>query len=164
MKKFLLILLTLFTVTLSCKKIGGGGLCACSPVSEATFALTIKGASGVDLLNPETTGYFDINKVQIYLKENNTVKQISFNINKPFTITADSKVTYYQLISYELPRLAKSLDNTFYLKLGDDKLYELNLKVNSNSIDKLLIDKKDAPKEFPNAASQPLNNIYTLQL
>ncbi|WP_316734769.1 hypothetical protein [Pedobacter aquatilis] len=163
MKKFTLLLLVLFIANLSCKKITGGQPCACSPVSGPAFALTIKNSFGNDLLNPETSGYYDNKQLQIYSKDNNNViKQISFNINRPFTITTDNAVTNYQLISYELPFLAKSLENTFYLKLGNDKLYELNLKVNASVIEKLLIDKNEAMKEFPNATSRPINEIYTL--
>ena len=165
MKKFSLILLIIFIANLGCKKIGGGGLCACSPISGPAFALVIKGNSGVDLLNPATAGYLDKNQIQIYSKDaNNAIKQISFNINSPFTFTADSKVTYYQLTSWELPILSKTIDNTFYLKLGNDKLYELNLKIDKNSVEKLLIDKKEAPKEYPNSTTKPISEIFNLQL
>ncbi|MFD2583596.1 hypothetical protein ACFSR6_13945 [Pedobacter vanadiisoli] len=167
MKKFLIILSAIFIVGLGCKKenIGGGGLCACSVLPGPSLMLVIKNSSDVDLLSPTSTGYFEKAKIQLYSKDaNNVIKQLNFDIKQPFTYTNDAKITYYQLVSYEITRLSKSIDNTFYLKLGDAKVYELNLKVGNNSIDKLLIDKIEAVKELPNATGLPLNNIYRLKI
>lgn len=159
MKKFSLILLIIFIANLGCKKIGGGGLCACSPVEPLPSSIILKGNSGIDLLNPTTTGFYDKNQIQIYSKDvNNNIKNINVNINTPFNFVND-KITYYQLVSYELIALAKSIDNTFYLKLGSDKIYQLNLQVKNGVIIKLLVDNVAALQEYAS-----LKSIYTLQV
>ncbi|KRT16374.1 hypothetical protein ASU31_09400 [Pedobacter ginsenosidimutans] len=166
MKKILFVLVLIFITNLGCKKItNGGGLCACSPISyDTSLGLVIKNSADVDLLNPKTTGFLDKTQIQLYSKDaSNVIKQINFDIRQPFTYTNNLKLDYYQLISYEIGLQAKSIDNAFYLKLGD-KLYELNLKVNNRAVEKLLIDKVDAPKELPNINSQYLNSIYTLKI
>jgi hypothetical protein len=50
--------------------------------------------------------------------------------------------------------LQKSVDSIIYLKLGEGKLYELNLQLNQGkySIEKLLIDNKVAEKDTSNVA------------
>lgn len=167
MKKFLIILSAIFIVSLGCKKenIGGGGLCACSYAPGPGLMLVIKNSADADLLNPATSGYFERAKIQLYSKDaNNAIKQLSFNINQPFTYTNNVKFTYYQLISYEIASLSKNIDSTFYLKLGDGKIYELNLKVNNTAVEKLLIDKTEAIKEVPSATTAPLNSMYTLKI
>jgi hypothetical protein len=167
MKKILIVLMVIFIANLGCKKagVGGGGLCACSPISyDTTLGLVIKNSAAVDLLNPETAGYLNKSQIQLYSKDaNNVISQISFDIRQPFTYTNNLKMDYYQLVSNEIGLRAKSIDNTFYLKLGD-KIYELNLKVNDRAVEKLLIDKVDAPKEIPNVNSQYINSIYTLKI
>lgn len=166
MKKILFVLVLIFITNLGCKKVtNGGGLCACSPITyETSLGLVIKSSTNVDLLNPKTIGFLDKNQIQLYVKDaNDVIKKINFYIRQPFTYTNDLKMDYYQLVSSEISREAKSIDHTFYLKLGD-KLYELNLKVNNRAVEKLLIDKKDAPKELPNANSEYLNSIYTLKI
>ncbi|QNR83436.1 hypothetical protein H9N25_15925 [Pedobacter riviphilus] len=166
MKKILFVLVLIFITNLGCKKItNGGGLCACSPINyDTSLGLVIKNSTDADLLNPKTTGFLDKTQIQLYSKDaNNVIKQINFDIRQPFTYTNNLKMDYYQLVSSEIGQQAKSIDNTFYLKLGD-KLYELNLKVNNQAVEKLLIDKNDAPKELPNANSQYLNSIYTLKI
>jgi len=166
MKKFLIILSAIFMVSLGCKKENiGGGLCACSPVVNPPLSLVIKNSTDVDLLNPKTTGYFDKTQIQLYSKDaNNVIKQISFEIRQPFTYSTNLKMDYYQLTSSEIPYLSKSLDQTFYLKLGDNKLYELNLKVTNNIVEKLLIDKTEAPKEIQTGTSSYLDSIYKLKI
>ncbi|MBB6236040.1 hypothetical protein HDC90_000646 [Pedobacter sp. AK013] len=166
MKKILFVLVLIFITNLGCKKIpNGGGLCACSPISyDTSLGLVIKNSTDVDLLNPKTTGFLDKTQIQLYSKDaNHVIKQINFDIRQPFTYTNNLKMDYYQLVSSEIGQQAKSIDNTFYLKLGD-KIYELNLKVNNQAVEKLLIDKNDASKELPNANSQYLNSIYTLKI
>lgn len=166
MKKILFVLAVIFIANLGCKKMNkGDGLCACSPISyDTSLGLVIKNSTGVDLLNPNTTGFLDKTKIQLYTKDaNNVIKQLNFDIRQPFTYTNNLKMEYYQLVSVEIGSLAKSIDNTFYLKLGD-KLYELNLKVNNQAVEKLLIDKIEATKELPNINSQYLNSIYTLKI
>ncbi|QIL38734.1 hypothetical protein G7074_05210 [Pedobacter sp. HDW13] len=167
MKKFLIILSVIFIVSLGCKKenIGGGGLCACSPVINPPLSLVIKNSADVDLLNPKTKGYFDKTQIQLYSKDaKNMIKQINFEIRQPFAYTANLKIDYYQLISSEIPYLSKSIDQTFYLKLGDNKLYELNLKVTNNIVEKLLIDKTEAPKEIQTGTNSYLDTIYRLKI
>ncbi|WP_426325907.1 hypothetical protein [Pedobacter sp. R-06] len=166
MKKILFVLVLIFITNLGCKKItNGGGLCACSPISyDTSLGLVIKNSADVDLLNPKTTGFLDKTQIQLYSKDaSNVIKQINFDIRQPFTYTNNLKMDYYQLVSSDISHQAKSIDNTFYLKLGD-KLYELNLKVNNQMVEKLLINKTDAPKELPNVNSQYLSSIYTLKI
>jgi len=166
MKKFLIILSVIFIVSLGCKKenIGGGGLCACSLAPEPVLGLVIKNSAGLDLLNTKTAGYFDKNKIQLYVKDaNNAVTAIRFDIREPFNYGSMQKMEYYQLSSYEIAIKAKSIENTFYLKLGD-KVYELNLKTNNKAVEKLLIDKTDAPRELADNKEQYLNSIYTLKI
>lgn len=166
MKKILFVLVLIFITNLGCKKItNGGGVCACSPISyDTSLGLVIKSGTDVDLLNPKTTGFLDKTQIQLYAKDaNNVIKQLNFDIRKPFTYTNNLKMDYYQLVSSEISREAKSIDNTFYLKLGD-KLYELNLKVNNQMVEKLLVNKTDAPRELPNVNSEYLSNIYTLKI
>ena len=166
MKKFLAAFLLIFIVNLGCKKmdVGGGGLCACSLMPQPILSLLIKNSANADLLNSATTGYFDKSKIQFYYKDaNNLVKQLNFGISQPFTYSNDLKVTYYQLVSYEIGMLAKNI-NTFYLKLGDGKVYELSLKVNNTVIEKLLIDTVEIPKEFPTITTSPISSIYTLKI
>ncbi len=167
MKKFLIILSAIFMIGLGCKKenIGGGGLCACSPITYPPLSLVIKNSADVDLLNPKTTGYFDKTKIQLYAKDtNHTIKPINFEIRQPFSYSANQKLEYYQLISNEILLLAKHIDQTFYLRLGDNKLYELNLKVNNNVVEKLLIDKAEAPKEIQTGTSSYIDSIYRLKI
>ncbi|MFC3562188.1 hypothetical protein [Pedobacter jamesrossensis] len=166
MKKFIAAFLLIFIVNLGCKKmdIGGGGLCACSLMPQTQLSLIIKNNIGADLLNPVTTGYFDKNKIQLYYKDaNNVIKQINFDISKPFTYSNDLKINYYQLNSSEIVIQSKSIEN-FYLKLGDGKVYELNLKTSNYAVEKLSIDKAEAPKEFPSVTTAPFNSIYTLKI
>ncbi len=166
MKKILLVLLVIFIANLGCKKINeGGGLCACSPISyNPTLGLVIKDAAGTDILNPTTSGYLDKTQIQLYSKDiNNVIKQINFDIRQPFTYTNSLKLDYYQLVSYEIALLSKSLDDVFYLKLGN-KLYELSLKINNNQVEKLLIDKIEVPKAFQTTGNSYINSIYSLKI
>ncbi len=167
MKKILIVLMVIFIANLGCKKanIGGGGLCACSILSGPSLGLVIKNNNDIDLLNPKNTGYFDKNQIQLYSKDaNNVIKQLNFDIRQPFTYTNSLKLDYYQLVSWEIPLLSKSIENTFYLKLGDSKLYELNLKVNSTNVEKLLIDKTEATKEFQTGNDPYINSIFRLKI
>ena len=160
MKKFSLILLVIFIANLGCKKNVGGGLCACSPLEQTPSLIVLKGNSGIDLLNPATPGFFDKNQIQLYSKDvNNNIKYINVYINTPFTFNSDNKISYYQLASYELISLAKNIDNSFYLKLGSDKIYQLNLEVKNGVIVKLLVNNIAAPQEYA-----LLRSIYTIQV
>jgi len=166
MKKFLAAFLLIFIVNLGCKKmdVGGGGLCACSILPQPILSLLIKNSANADLLNSATTGYFDKSKIQFYYKDaNNVIKQLNFGISQPFTYANDLKVTDYQLVSYEIGTLAKSID-TFYLKLGDGIVYEVKLKVNNTIIEKLMINNVELSKEFPAINTSPINSIYTFKI
>lgn len=169
MKKIIIAFAVLFVVVFGCKKIdetNGGGLCACSPMPYAYMNLVIKNAGGEDLLNSATSGSFAQNQIQLYSKDaNGNVKQINFFIRAPFSYGAD-KFNYNQLMSEEIAVLAKSIDNTFYLKLGNQTPYEINLQVNSNfrKVEKVLVDKKEAPKETGKLATDYGMNIYYLNL
>lgn len=166
MKKILIVLAILFIIGVGCKKTldPGGGLCACSPVETSVLGLVIKNSTELDLLDTKTAGYFDKTKIQLYTKgANNVIKQIGFEIRQPFSYGTGLKLDYYQLFSYEITLQSKSIEDTFYLKLGD-KLYELNLKVNNNVVEKLLIDKVESPKELPSARESYLGSIYTLKV
>ncbi|WP_316845710.1 hypothetical protein [Pedobacter psychrodurus] len=167
MKKILIVLMVIFIANLGCKKagVGGGGLCACSPITNNPLILVIKNSTDVDLLNPKTTGYFDKNQIQLYSKDNNNaIKQINFDIRQPFNYNNTQKIDYYQLTSGEITYLATSMEHTFYLKLGDSKPYELNLKVNNNLVEKLLIDKTEAPREIQQVTNSYIDSIYRLKL
>lgn len=167
MKKILIVLMVIFIANLGCKKanVGGEGLCACSVLSGPPLVLVIKDSADVDLLNPKTTGYLDKNQIQLYSKDaNNEIKQITFEIRPPFSYSNNQKLDYYQLTSYQLPTLSKSIDNTFYLKLGENKLFEINMKVNKNMVEKLLIDKAEAPKETQAGSNLYLEGIYRLKI
>ncbi|WP_293307258.1 hypothetical protein [Pedobacter sp. UBA5917] len=167
MKKILIVLVVIFIANLGCKKanVGGEILCACTVAGGPTLSLVIKNSTDVDLLSPATAGYFGKNQIQLYSKEaNNVIRQISFDIRPPFTYGDNLKVNYYQLISSQITLLSKSIDNTFYLKLVDGKLYELNLKVNNNVIEKLFIDKTEAPREIQTSNNSYLDGIYRLKI
>ncbi|RZK60629.1 MAG: hypothetical protein EOO91_00635 [Pedobacter sp.] len=170
MKKFIVAFTVLFVVIFGCKKIdenNGGGLCACSPVQSTIYLnLVVKNTFGEDLLNSTTTGSVSQSQIQLYSKDaNGVIKQISFSIRPPFSYGTD-KFNYYQLFSQEIAILAKSTDNTYYLKLGNQAAYELNLEVNGsmNKVEKVLIDKKEAPKEVGKVATDYGMNIYYLIL
>ncbi|TCC92086.1 hypothetical protein EZ428_10160 [Pedobacter frigiditerrae] len=170
MKKFTIAFAVLFVIIFGCKKIdenNGGGLCACSPVqSTAYLNLVIKNAGGEDLLSSTTTGSFSQSQILLYSKDaNGIIKQISFSIRPPFSY-GGNQFDYYQLMSQEIAILAKSIDNTYYLKLGNQAPYEVNLQVNSNlsKVEKVLIDKKEVPKETGKVATYYGMNIYYLNL
>lgn len=167
MKKILFALLVLFIANVGCKKTGidGGGLCACSPVTQPGMAFLIKDANGTDLLNPKTTGYFEKTKIQLYAKDaNNTIKQVNFDIRQPFSYTNNLTVSYYQLSSSEIMSVAKSAGLKFYLKLGEAKLYEINLKVNNYFVEKVTVDNVEISKEFPTIQEPKINNIYSIKI
>ncbi len=148
MKKLIIAFVILFVVNLSCKK--DGGLCACSPLVSPTLYIVVKNASGSDLLNSLTAGYYVKSEIQLYYKDGaGTSKAIPFMINQPFSYgNANDKFAYYQLYSSEIISLTKAGVNVFYLQLGNTAPYELALEIDQQMVvNKLLIDKKEAPKE-----------------
>jgi hypothetical protein len=118
------------------------------------------------LFSIATAGSFAQSQIQLYAKDAiGNIKQINFYIRSPFSYGND-KFNYNQLMSDEIATLAKSIDNTFYLKLGNQNPYEINLQVNSNfrKVEKVLIDKKEAPAETGKVATDYGMNIYYLNL
>lgn len=150
MKKFLFVCAVLFIGSVGCKKmnIDGNGLCACSPISQPELTLVIKNAAGDDLLNDKTSGAYTKEKIELYTKdEAGKVIPISFSIRQPFNY-GDEKFNFYQLNS-GIGFIQKK-SSTVYLKLGDSKVYELNIELNEGSylLNKLLIDQKEAQKDL----------------
>ncbi len=167
MKKFLIVIAVLFILNLGCKKIEGGGdrLCACSPITSPYLSLVIKNLSGADLLNPATTGYFAKEQIQLYtIDANGSERQLNFGIRTPFSY-GTQQYNYYQLFSVELAVLAKSIENVFYLKLENGKIFELNAQTKGAKLEKLLINKEQAPFEQPTMDTYSyVNSIFLLQI
>jgi hypothetical protein len=168
MKKFLIVLAIIIAANIGCKKIDidGGGLCACSPISNPSFSLVIKNAAGADLLNSKTPGSFAINQIQLYqLESNGTKKNINFSIRPPFSYGTDQYV-FYQIYSEQIVALATSATSNFYLKLGDNREYKLNLQFSTTSgkVEKLLIDDVQANIETGSVANYSYSKIFFLEL
>jgi hypothetical protein len=165
MKKFIIAFIVVFVTNLGCKKIIEQPLCACSPVVSPYLSLVITSANNEDLLDSKTNGALTKDQIQLYYKEaNGTIKQIDFGIRQPFSFGSE-QYKYFQLFSQQIGLLAKSVDDSFYLKLGNDKLYELNLKINNNRVEKLFIDKKEAPFEHSTTTTYSyVNSIFLLKI
>jgi len=164
MKKFIIAFVVVFVANLGCKKIIDQPLCACSPITYPGFSLAVKNANGDDLLNPTTANSFTKEQIQLFQKDaNGTIKQISFYIRPPFDNT-DIKFKYHQIISDEIVSLSAgtNANKTFYLKLGTGATYELNLELNSGSrkVEKVLIDKKEAPLATDTGIDKIINIFY----
>lgn len=168
MRKTLLALLIVFVANFGCKKLdesNGGGLCACSPVSEPPLTLVIKGANGVDLLNPATIGYFSNNDIKLYhLDESGAQKQLNFFVRPTFSYD-DEKFDYYQMHSTEIIRLATSVTKDFYLKLGDGEPLKINLEriKNGFKLGKLTINRVEKLVET-GAISKYMPNLYYIDI
>jgi len=146
MKRFLIALTVLFIVNVGCKKenIGGGGLCACSPVVGPELNLTIKTSAGADLLSSQTIGAYTKDKISMFRKDADGKEiVVGFDIRPPFDY-GNSKFTFNSLHVYLYG--TTTVDNTLYLKLGS-KVYTLNIQVATYKLDKLLIDSKEAEKD-----------------
>lgn len=168
MKKFLIVLAIIIAANIGCKKIDidGGGLCACSPISYPSLNLVVKNASGADLLNAKTPGSFAVNQIQLYLVESNgNKKNINFSLRPPFSYGADQYV-YYQIYSEQIITLTTSATSNFYIKLGDNREYKLNLQLNSTTkrLEKLLIDDVQANVEAGPVANYVNGKIFFLEL
>jgi hypothetical protein len=162
MKKIIFVFAVLFIANLGCKKMSDTDtLCACSPVMKPFVSLVIKNSADLDLLNPSSNGGYKEKQIQLYLKDSNgNNKQVSFRINPSFTY-GNEKFNYYQLTSIEIIDLAKSIDDTFYLKLGDNQPIEINLQVkNQAKVEKLIVDKKEILAETGNEAKYFLSLFY----
>ncbi|CAM3672658.1 hypothetical protein MUGA111182_02450 [Mucilaginibacter galii] len=149
MKKILFICTILFIASVACKKenVGGGGLCACSPIQVPTLNLVIKNSLGGDLLSDKITGYYEKSKIQITRKDAaGKVTAVDFNIRPPFSY-GNEKFNYnYLLIPVGFLQAA---DDTLYLKLGDNKTYEIKVMLNQQKYDpdKITIDGKVVEKD-----------------
>lgn len=160
MKKTLLVLAVLFIVNLGCKKTvdPGGGLCACS-ILVPTLSITIKNGNGLDLLNTENAGAFNQKDIQLYIKDaNGNNKAIAFNIRPPFSY-GTNQLNYFQLFSSEIISLIQKPDQSFFLKLGNNKEVELNITKGKDRTEKLFVNKVEAPLEIPAG-----NNIFAIVL
>jgi hypothetical protein len=154
MKKVVLICMVLFVASVACKKenVGGGGLCACSPVQVPSINLVIKNSAGTDLLSDKTTGYYDRSKIEVSRKDAaGKVTAVDFAIRPPFAY-GNEKFNYNQL--YIPVTFLQVTENVLYLKLGNGKTYELKIVLNPEKYDlnKLLIDDKEAVKDNGNVA------------
>ena len=154
MKKILLICMVLFIASVACKKenVGGGGLCACSPVQVPSLNLVVKNSAGTDLLSDKTTGYYDKTKIEVSRKDAaGKTTAVDFAIRPPFAYGSE-KFTYNQL--YIPVSFLQTTDNVIYLKLGNGKAYELKVVLNKEkyALSKLLIDDKEAVKDNGNVA------------
>jgi len=162
MKKFIIACLVIFTASIACKKedIGGGGLCACSPIAETTLQLAVKNAAGQDLLDAKLSGSYTEKQIQLFQKDSNgNIKQIQFNISPPISFDSQ-KFDFYQIRSSQIARLAlENATQVFYLKLGDREPLEISLSVNldKRKVEKLVIDKKEIP-----AVSGGISNYLSL--
>jgi len=157
MKKILIAFLTLFIINLGCKKIDDGGtLCACSLMPTTSLSFIIKNSAGEDLLNATTSGSYTSNQIQLISKgANGSIKQVSFFIRPSFSY-GNEKFNFNQIFSEEIAVLAKTTQNSLYLKLGDDQPRLLRLTVGNYKVEKLSIDNK----ELPMAINAPTNYSY----
>jgi len=156
MKKVLFVCLILFIAGIACKKedIGGGGLCACSPITGPQLDLVIKNTAGDDLLDPKIAGAYSKDKIQLYRKyANGKVVPVDFTIRPTFLYNTE-KFNYQTLHAEAYSALQASADNIMYLNLGGDKIYELKLILTQQkyNLDRLLIDNQDAEKDKSNVA------------
>ncbi|UOE50834.1 hypothetical protein MTO98_07060 [Mucilaginibacter sp. SMC90] len=151
MKKFFIISLLLFIVSVCCKKenVGGGGLCACSPVRVPELNLVIKNTTGDDLLNDKTAGAYAKDKITVYRKdEKSNVIPIDFAIRPGFSY-GNEKFNFNFLNLGNLGFLQKTPADIIYLKLGDKEAQELHLQLNQGkyAVDKLIIGNEEAVKD-----------------
>lgn len=156
MKKFVLVCIVLFIANIGCKKsnIGGGGLCACSPIVGPQLLLVIKNTVGEDLLNDKTTGAYTKDKIALYRKDvEGKDIPVNFFIKPPFDY-GNEKFSFNQLHADNIGFVQKTTDKTLYLKLGDSKIYQLNIELNQNSysVEKVFINNKEAEKDKGNVA------------
>ncbi|MCX2432624.1 hypothetical protein [Pedobacter sp. GR22-10] len=168
MKKIFIVLAVMLVVGIACKKTidPGGGACACSPTEEPSYlSLSIKGDNGSDLLNAANVGAFSKDQIQLYYKDNQGVSQsIEFTIRQSFS-RGTTVYAFNQLFSTQITSLAKNINHTFFLKLGDRQPLALNLKMNGNKTEQLLINQVAVPLEtmVPNDDFY-IKSIFSLKL
>ncbi len=157
MKKFLIILVGIIVVNLSCSK---DKLCGCSPNYNPTLNLVVKNTIGDDLLSPTSSGYFSMAQIQLYyLGANGNQVPVRFSIRPKFSY-GNNQFLYQTIFSEEIAGLAKGIDQSFFLKLGSNAPIELNLQVNNTTrrLDKLLINKLNSPAD--NALTSYVDIFY----
>lgn len=163
MKKIIIAFVVIFVANLGCKKVSNtDGLCACSPISYPGISLVIKNAANLDLLNPANKEAYALSQIKLFQKDDKGgEKQVNFFLRPTFSYGSE-KFNYYQLYSEEMIALARTKQPIFYLKLGDGTPYELNLELKEGMPDagKLLIDKKEAPKETGELAKYNASIFY----
>jgi len=167
MKKVIIVLAVMFIVGIGCKKTidPGGGPCACSPISNVYFSLSVKSSNGSDLLNAANPGAYSKDQIQLYYKDAQGVsKSVDFSIRPPFS-TPKTTYAFNQLFSNTLAEIARSGNHIFFLKLGDRQPMELNVKVVGTKTERLLIDQVEVPLEPATAGDELyLKSIFSLKL
>lgn len=170
MKKLLFVLFVVFAANLGCKKMDTGDrLCACSPVQTPPILLVVKGANGVDMLNPATNGYFATANIKLYYQNSTTEQQIEFSISPPFPVSNSTteKIEFYQLrSSYLLDLLSSKNPPNIYLKLGNETPRQLKATMVSGQkykVDKLLVNDVEATVEA-GSIKNILPNIFYINL
>ncbi|RZK42973.1 MAG: hypothetical protein EOO90_04780 [Pedobacter sp.] len=149
MRKFLIALVLIIVANLGCKKEQiGDGICACSPATGPSVFLVLKNAAGADLLDTKIAGSFQASQIELtHLKADGSRVPVRFVIRPPFSYDGE-KFQYHQLTSEELARLATSVNEKFYLKLGNGPTYEVNLNRDANTrVEKLLVNQVEVPSE-----------------
>jgi len=153
MKKFIFVSILLFIASASCKKMNpdDGGACGCSPATKQDMYLVIRNSAGADLLNQSTAGYYPKDKIELYRKdaEGKSVP-ITFYITPPFSY-GNEKFNLNQLYITDLALFIKTPDDALYLKLGDSSPFELKVSIVGGTVEKLLVDKKEAERDKPTA-------------
>jgi len=167
MKKFIAVLFVVFVANFGCKKMDEGNrLCACSPIQEPTLVLVLKNAENMDVLNPNTNGYFATNNIQLYYQEEGeTQKQLNFYIRPSFSY-GNEKFDYYQLYSSEIIRKATTANQNFYLKMGNNEPIKLNVEFDGNQkylVSKLLVNGTEADAEKGGVVNY-VRNIFYIKL
>lgn len=144
----------------------GGGLCACSPVTTPPLLLIVKGANGVDMLNPATNGSFAASSIKLYYQNGTTENPIQFDINQPFSVgnSATEKIEFYQLRSSRLLDLL-SAENppNIYIKLGNGEPRQLKATMSIDQkykVTKLLVNNVEATAEMGSFKAVVPNIFY----
>ncbi|MES2457407.1 MAG: hypothetical protein V4594_17760 [Bacteroidota bacterium] len=140
MKKFLFLFIAL-SIGLSCKK----PLCGCSPI-EYHFALSIRNASGNDLLAPDATGGYKAGQITLYYKEGGNLKLVNSYVQTPFTYATETtknlKFEYYQLQSPNLGQFRLAGNTEFYIRFGDAEPLSLSFDIEGTNAANVKIDNK----------------------
>ncbi|RYG22169.1 MAG: hypothetical protein EOO07_00635 [Chitinophagaceae bacterium] len=124
MKNFILLLIIIANIQLSC--------CKCGPPPKFSgpifsFNLVVKNLSGEDLLNPASVGGYKKDEIKLYNQMvDGSKKAIVFTVNKPLT-ASNQKLEYFQLHSTQiLPQTGNKKDVT-YLQFRDETPYVIDI-------------------------------------